>query len=97
MLITRKQLRRLISEAGVIPREVIEHIARNTSEILEQYVDDLEDEIFSFLFQRSTFNWLQKSRVPGQIILDTKLFNEYDNINDVHLEMPVKFFGLSGY
>jgi len=62
---------------------------------MTQYVDALEDEIFSFLFQRSTFNYLQ-SQDEGKestTVLPTSLFSEYDNINEVHLGILVNDSG----
>lgn len=58
---------------------------------MTKYVDDLEDEIFTLLFQKSTFDHLQSQAANSNstAILNTSLFDEYDNIDKVHLEMSV--------
>ena len=54
---------------------------------MTQYVDDLEEAIFSFLFTRSTFDELQKLSpgVEATLVLPTSIFDEFKNINEVHL------------
>ena len=58
---------------------------------MTQYVDDLENEIFTMLFQRSTYDYLQSQDegTESTMIMDTSLFDEYDNINEVHLGILV--------
>tara|TARA_B100000700_G_scaffold291029_2_gene349704 strand:- start:13404 stop:14786 length:1383 start_codon:yes stop_codon:yes gene_type:complete len=58
---------------------------------MTQYVDDLEDAIFSFLFTRSTFDELQKlsAGVEATLVLPTSIFDEFKNINEVHLGIAV--------
>jgi len=58
---------------------------------MTKYVDDLEDEIFMFLFQKNTFDHLQSQAANSEstVILNTSLFNEYDNIDEVHLGISV--------
>ena len=58
---------------------------------MTKYVDDLEDEIFTLLFQKSTFDHLQSQAANSNstAILNTSLFDEYDNIDKVHLEISV--------
>lgn len=58
---------------------------------MTKYVDDLEDEIFTLLFQKRTFDHLQSQAANSNstAILNTSLFDEYDNIDKVHLEMSV--------
>ena len=71
---------------------VRELLVENTEEPdMTQHVDDLEDEIFSFLFTRSVFNELQTLE-PGievSTVLPTDIFNEFENINEVHLGVLV--------
>ncbi len=71
-------------------------ILENKSEPdLTRYVDDLEDEIFSFLFTKSTFDYLQ-SLPEGEeatTVLETEIFKEYENINEVHLGILVNDSG----
>ena len=64
---------------------------------MTQYVDDLEDEIFTLLFQKTTFDHLQQQdeSTESTVILDTSLFNEYDNINEVHLGILVNDSGVA--
>jgi hypothetical protein len=81
-----------------VNEEMIRHYVRET--LLEsksgepdmtKYVDDLEDEIFTILFQKSTFDHLQSQAANSEstVILNTSLFDEYDNIDEVHLGMSV--------
>ncbi len=58
---------------------------------MAKYVDDLEDEIFRFLFQRNTYDYLQDQSVNAEstVTLKTSLFDEHDNINEVHLGVSV--------
>jgi hypothetical protein len=62
---------------------------------MTQYVDDLEDEIFTFLFQKNTFDHLQSQGegTESTMVMDTSLFDEYDNINEVHLGVLVNDSG----
>jgi len=58
---------------------------------MTRHVDELEDLIFTFIFTRSTFDHLQ-SLEPGMevsTVLETNIFNEFENINDVHLGILV--------
>jgi len=76
-------------------RNIILRESRDEEPDMTQYVDDLEDEIFSILFQKSTFDHLQSQDedVESTMIMDTSLFNEYDNINKVHLGILVNDSG----
>jgi len=62
---------------------------------MTQYVDDLEDEIFSLLFQKSTFDHLQSQDedIESTMVMDISLFDEYDNIDKVHLGILVNDSG----
>ena len=62
---------------------------------MSRYVDDLEDEIFTMLFQKSTYDYLQSQDVgiESTMIMKTSLFDEYDNINEVHLGVLVNDSG----
>jgi hypothetical protein len=77
-------------------REVLVEQVRSEPD-LTQYVDNLEDEIFSLLFQRSTFDHLQTQGegIESTMVLDTPLFDEYDNINEVHLGILVNDSGVA--
>ena len=78
-------------------REYIRIMLENQTEEpdMTQYVDDLEDEIFSLLFQKSTFDHLQSQDegIESTVIMDTSLFDEYDNIDKVHLGILVNDSG----
>jgi len=58
---------------------------------MTQYVDDLENEIFTMLFQKSTYDYLQSQDegIESTMIMNTSLFDEYNNINEVHLGILV--------
>ncbi len=64
---------------------------------ISRYVDQLEDEIFSFLFQKSVFDYLQKQDeyIESTMVMETSLFNEYENINEVHLGVLVNDKGVA--
>jgi hypothetical protein len=58
---------------------------------MTRYVDELEDLIFTFIFTRSTFDHLQ-SLEPGMeanTVLETNLFDAFENINEVHLGITI--------
>jgi len=80
-------------------REYVRIMLENQSQEpdMTQYVDDLEDEIFTLLFQKTTFDHLQQQdeSTESTVILDTSLFNEYDNINEVHLGILVNDSGVA--
>jgi len=80
-------------------REYVRIMHENQSQEpdMTQYVDDLEDEIFTLLFQKTTFDHLQQQdeSTESTVILDTSLFNEYDNINEVHLGILVNDSGIA--
>ena len=73
-----------------------EHIRKILPESVEgpdmtQYVDDLEDIIFTFLFTKSTFDKIQ-TLDPGveiSTVLSTDIFDEFENINEIHLGILV--------
>jgi hypothetical protein len=58
---------------------------------MTRYVDELEDLVFTFLFTRRTFDHLQSLELGREsaTVLETNLFDEFDNINDVHLGIVV--------
>ena len=62
---------------------------------MSQYVDKLENEVFELLFQKSTFDYLQTQGegIESTMVMDTPLFDEYDNINEVHLGILVNDSG----
>jgi hypothetical protein len=59
------------------------------------YVDALEDEIFEFLFAKSTHEYLQEldEEQEATVVLDTDIFDEFNNINDVHIGISVNSSG----
>lgn len=59
------------------------------------YVDALEDEIFEFLFAKSTHEYLQEldEEQEATVVLDTDIFEEFNNINDVHIGISVNSSG----
>lgn len=64
---------------------------------MSRYVDDLEDEIFTMLFQKSTYDYLQSQDegIESTMVMKTSLFDEYDNINEVHLGILVNDSGVA--
>lgn len=59
------------------------------------YVDALEEEIFEFLFAKSTHEYLQEldEEQEATVVLDTDIFDEFNNINDVHIGISVNSSG----
>ena len=59
------------------------------------YVDALEEEIFEFLFAKSTHKYLQEldEEQEATVVLDTDIFDEFNNINDVHIGISVNSSG----
>ena len=85
-----------MNEVKILRRYIRSVLAENSQQI-DQYVDDLENEIFELLFTRSTFDHLQKQK-QGQestIVMDTKVFQDFDNIQDVHLGIVVNDEGFA--
>jgi hypothetical protein len=81
MSLLREYIREFLAEQSAI----------DGSPDMTQHVDDLEDLIFAFLFTKSTFDALQ-TLDPGievSTVLNTTLFDEYKNINEVHLGILV--------
>ncbi|HIK66688.1 MAG TPA: hypothetical protein EYF95_01810 [Flavobacteriales bacterium] len=58
---------------------------------MTRYVDELEDLIFTFIFTTSTFDQLQSLEPSMEInaVLETNLFDAFDNINEVHIGLTV--------
>ena len=65
---------------------------------MTQYVDDLEDLIFNFLFTQSTFNELQslEPNVEISTVLPTDIFDDFENVNEVHIGVLVTDDGTAG-
>jgi hypothetical protein len=58
---------------------------------MTHYVDELEDLVFTFIFTRSTFDHLQSLEPDIEVstVLETNLFDEFENINEIHLGIIV--------
>lgn len=81
MNMLRKYIREFLTEQSAI----------DGSPDMTQHVDDLEDLIFAFLFTKSTFDALQ-TLDPGievSTVLPTDIFDEFENINEVHIGILV--------
>jgi len=52
---------------------------------ISKYADDLEDLIFNFLFSKSNYDKLKDEVDEAQIVLRTPFFDNFENINEVHL------------
>jgi hypothetical protein len=59
------------------------------------YVDALEDEIFKLLFTKSTYEHLQSLEDEAEVttVLNTDIFDEFNNINEVHVGISVNSLG----
>jgi hypothetical protein len=70
-------------------------ILKENKDNTTSYVDALEEEIFEFLFAKSTHEYLQEldEEQEATVVLDTDIFDEFNNINDVHIGISVNSSG----
>ena len=64
---------------------------KENKEKTESYVDKLENKIFEFLFTKSTYDELQglSEEDEATVVLDTNIFDNFENINEVHIGISV--------
>jgi hypothetical protein len=81
--------------AGAVEEIFSAGILKENKDNATSYVDALEEEIFEFLFAKSTHEYLQEldEEQEATVVLDTDIFDEFNNINDVHIGISVNSSG----
>ncbi len=76
----------VIRDDGTIKLKSLEESVNRIEEIdISKYADDLEDLIFNFLFSKTNYDKLKDEIDEAQIVLRTPFFDDFENINEVHL------------
>jgi len=76
-------------------REYVKELLELKENKASSYVDALENKIFELLFAKSTHEYLQEldEEQEATVVLDTDIFNEFNNINEVHIGISVNSSG----